>query len=620
MQSHTHCCHRISLLLRSCIALAATALACALAGCAGHGGVDQAGAGPVPGAAFASPAQLISLLNARGVSAAGLTKTGAQYATALPSAKVAINGAALDFAPTWDAAGSPAFGDLAFAIYLFDGTGLSGASAVTTVWPTAPAAADLWVGLADFASDRWTWFQPAAGVPYALADLSPYIDPADSRVLVACVLTGTAASSLGTVTLGEYVPEFPLPAVPLSPAPMGGNGLAGPVLADGNPALAYIEDNAGASRLIFIRALDSDGTTWGAPVVIADGAMGSPGMQIIDGKPALAYQADFLGTLLYRLANDAQGSSWGAPVTVDATTAGAGNIAELLVIDGRPAIAYLASGMDNFSQPALYIRADDAAGSAWSAAPLVLNPEYATGDQARYMSFAVIDGNPAVAYNWVSMSSAGLRYVRATDAAGGAWGAPVNVPGTGYDTANMLRNVDLVDLGGLPGVGYFIEDFGVPANCAVYFTDAQDAVGAVWDAPQVVLAAAPGEDPVNFGSLYALTRLDGTQRALAVATRDGAAVNDQADVFVATVPLAGGADFSTGTKHMRARFQLAKSASILKRPSCFDSVDMMGLLIFASYVGDKEMCKILAAMQGYDTASSEMGVSTTSGSVPAENF
>lgn len=596
------------------------ALALTMSGCAGRGRLERNSNWPGGELPLAAPAQMLDLLDARGSSAAGQTKAGAEYETGLANDNVVFNGSALDFAPAWNTAGSPQFSDLAYAIYLFDGTGMSGSNTLTSIFTAPPAAADFWVGLANFSTQRWDWFQPGVTGPLAIASVAPYIDPADSRMLAAYVMTGTAVCTLDTVTLGEYIPEIPLPVVPLAQLPMGGGGLAGPVMADGNPALAFIEDNGGMPRLIFIRATNSEGSAWNDPVVIAENITGTPGLQVIGGNPAVTYQGDPSGNLMYCRADDAQGTVWGTPVSVDSTTLGAGLNSELQDIAGRPAVVYLASGMDNYSQPALYIRADDALGSAWSDTPVELNPEYVTGEQARYMSFAVIDSNPAVAYNWVGEFSAGVRYVRATDLLGSAWTAPVPIPGTGYEPLTMLRNIDLADLGGLPGVAYFMEDFGVPANSAVYFADAQDAAGSAWDELQIAFIAPAGEDPVNFGSLQAITKLDGTQRAILVATRDGSVVNDRADIFVATIPPLGGADFSAGTRHMIARFQQNKSPSALKAASCFDSVDTIGMLFTLALVGGSEYLQLVAAMQGYDFATDSMGVATTYGVVPADNF
>lgn len=593
----------------------------ALYGCRGGSALDASGSGPVPGFSLATPAQMLAQLKARGISATGQTKPGALYESTLPNNKIAINGTGLDFTPAWDTAGSPILSDLSYAIYLFDGTGLSGPSAVTSVWTAVPAAADLWLGLADFSKNRWDWFQPGVTSPLAITDIASYIDPGGSRILVAYALTGTAVSSLSSVTLGDYVPEIPLPVVPLTPVPMGGEGLAGPVLADGNPALAYVEDQGGPTRLIYMRALDADGTTWGTPVEIATGVTGTPGLQIIGGNPAVAFQTGDNGPLVYCRATDAQGAVWGATVEVDAATPGAGTFSQILEIAGRPAIAYLASGMDNNSQPVVYIRADDATGGSWAATPIKLNPEYTMGEQARYMSFAVIGGNPAVAYNWVSALADGLRYVRANDPAGDAWGEPQSIPGTGYDSINMLRNVDLVDLGGLPGIAYFIEDFGVAANSAVSFVDAQNVGGTSWDAPQVVAVAQPGEDPVNFGNLLVMNKLDGTQRAIVVANRGGDGFsNDHADLFDVTVPPGGGADFSTGVKHMVARFQSAKGPSLFRHTSCYGSVDTLHAMLVLMLLGGEEYVKIAAGMMGYDLVANIMGVSTTTATLPAKDF
>lgn len=622
MLSHTLPSFHNTMHLRVFVTVLFIFLVSLLGGCQGRNILDAGSNGPVPGSNFDTPEQLLSQLDAHGVSAAGQTKPGALYESTLLNNLVNINGTALDFMPSWDPAGSHLFSDLAYAIYLFDGTGLSGASAVNSVWATPPAGTDLWIGLADFSKDRWAWFQPGVAAPLAIADIAPYIDPAGSRILVAYVLTGTTTCSLTEVTLGEIVPELPMPVVPLTPIPMGGTGLAGPVLADGNPAYAYIEDQGGTPRLIYIRALDSDGTTWDAPVEITAGSFGIPGLAVIGGNPAVAYQTSG-GVLAYRRATDAQGASWGTPIDVDALTPGAGTTAELLEIAGNPAIAYLSAGMGPNTQPAKYIRADDALGGAWSATPIVLNPEYAAGDDARYMSFAIIGSNPAVAYNWVSSAGAGTRYVRATDVNGAAWGAPIDVPGTGYvnDGSVMLRNVDLADLGGLPGIVYFIDGLGDPTNSATYFADAQDVDGTNWDLPQLILKSPPGEDPVTFGSLHVLTRQDSTKRAIIVVPRGGEfSANDYADFFVATILPAGGADFSTGTKHMIARFQFSKAPSVFRSTSCYGSIESVGVLILLALIGGEEYVQIAAGMQGYDFAAKLMGVSTTHATVPADNF
>jgi hypothetical protein len=152
------------------------------------------------GLSLAGTIVLIALLGARGVSAAGQTKNGAEFETALPHNRVAVNAMALDFTPSWVPAGP--FSDLAYATYLFDGTGLSGASTVTSNWATAPNGANLWVGLADYVKDQWAWFQPGVATPLAIADLAPYTSPA-GNIYVAYVLTGTAQCSLASVTLGE---------------------------------------------------------------------------------------------------------------------------------------------------------------------------------------------------------------------------------------------------------------------------------------------------------------------------------------------------------------------------------------------------------------------------------
>jgi len=245
-------------------------------------------------------------------------------------------------------------------------------------------------------------------------------------------------------------------------------GLYYPSLAvvDGRPAfsyVAYLPYPPISRELRFLRALDADGIAWGAPTAVDRDRYLSEwtSLAVINGKPAITYMTsypamggDFVG-LVYMRASDAAGSSWTTPsVLADGGKEGnwSGESSSLALVNGNPAIAYRGAlqSRDGYNVRALYyVRALDAGGSAWGT-PVALDPDPNLG---LAVSLTVVGGNPAVAYSTAHYEAGhpehDYRFVRALDANGSAWGAPVivNGAGTGWDRA-------LVAVNGKPAVVY----------------------------------------------------------------------------------------------------------------------------------------------------------------------
>ncbi|MBI5297039.1 MAG: S-layer homology domain-containing protein [Chloroflexi bacterium] len=280
-------------------------------------------------------------------------------------------------------------------------------------------------------------------------------------------------------------------------------------MSNGHPAIAYY--NATNSELRFVRAADSAGDTWDTPIVLdSAGAVGSHlSLAIVNGNPAISYYAS--NTLRYVRADDANGTTWGDPISVDATD-NVGLYTSLVVINGNPAISYFdytnndlkyvratdANGTgwgfpisvdsDNLvgeytslaqvnGRPAIsyydrtlgelkYVRSLDANGGNWGAS-LTLD----TGNSGLYTSLAVVNGNPAVSYQDPGTSTASLEYVRATDADGAAWGAPVTI-----ETGNLGAFSCLEVIGGNPAISY-------QSGTGPRYVGALDADGVTWDTP-----------------------------------------------------------------------------------------------------------------------------------------
>jgi len=257
---------------------------------------------------------------------------------------------------------------------------------------------------------------------------------------------------------------------------------------DGRPAVAYYDGTN--YDLKYVRAADAAGAIWGAPLTV-DGAGGvcSASLAVVDGHPAVAYYNWGNGALKYVRAQDAVGATWGAPLTVDsAGFVGSESDVSLAVVDGRPAVAYY----DDYNRGLKYVRAQDAAGATWGA-PLTVDSAGFVGSESD-VSLAVVDGCPAVAYYAATNSNRDLKYIRAADAAGSIWGVPLTLDSSG--NAAWYASLAVVD--GRPAVAYYDS-----ANYDLKYVRAQDAAGVGWGAPLTLDSAG------NVGLYISLAVVDG---------------------------------------------------------------------------------------------------------------
>ena len=236
---------------------------------------------------------------------------------------------------------------------------------------------------------------------------------------------------------------------------------------NGNPAMSYFV--GGDSDLAYVRATNAEGTAWGTPVVVeATGNVGRyTSLAVVDGNPAIAYRDNTGGTLKYVRATNANGTAWGTPVSFGAGTGGYD--ASLALVDGHPAIAYV----DSTFQQLFYVRANDATGTTWGT-PVLLEASAPNGTGV-YVKLLVVDGNPAVTYH--NVDAGDLRYRRATNAQGTAWGAAV-VVATGAPI-----EPDMAIINGRPAISYAGL---VGADRNIFYVRANDTAGTTWGTPQQI--------------------------------------------------------------------------------------------------------------------------------------
>lgn len=227
-----------------------------------------------------------------------------------------------------------------------------------------------------------------------------------------------------------------------------------------------VTDDLGAVDIAFILI-----TARGSIVVTPDESPGAgfgTSLAVVNGHPAIAYRVVSAHELRYVQADDASGLLWNPPVTLD-SNGNAGLRCSLAIVDGRPAVCYF---VGDPSYDLRYVRANDADGSSWGA-PVTPDSD---GEAGLYASLAVVDGNPAISYYDGTTNE--LNYVRASDSAGAAWNAPQTVDSNGF--TGLDTSLAVVD--GNPAISYI----GGSAEFDLRYVRADDASGTSWGTPVTV--------------------------------------------------------------------------------------------------------------------------------------
>lgn len=160
---------------------------------------------------------------------------------------------------------------------------------------------------------------------------------------------------------------------------------------NGNPAIAYYR--ADNDNLMYVRATSNTGSSWGSPVTV-DASANDVGkfasLAVITGsdgaRPAIAYLDATSNVVLYRRATDANGTSWGNAVTA----AGNASAISLRQVSGHAMVVVSTLPTVGVS----FNLSSDDVGAAWGSSSLI------EGDNAgTLMSASVMpNGLPVLAY------------------------------------------------------------------------------------------------------------------------------------------------------------------------------------------------------------------------------
>jgi hypothetical protein len=126
------------------------------------------------------------------------------------------------FEPLWNPPGQAQLSDAAYADYKFlNMTGYAGIARIKLAWNAPPQdSGDLWIALANFALDRWDWFNLPGGEAFSVPSFAPYTS-AGGELHAVVLLLGQDTANLRWILAGENLtPKFSvmsnLPGDPLA--------------------------------------------------------------------------------------------------------------------------------------------------------------------------------------------------------------------------------------------------------------------------------------------------------------------------------------------------------------------------------------------------------------------
>ncbi len=186
-------------------------------------------------------------------------------------------------------------------------------------------------------------------------------------------------------------------------------------------------------------------------------------------RPSISYRDRDKGDLKFIRAQNMDGTVWLSPVSVT-TNGNVGAYSSLLWLQiNVPAIGYY----DADNQDLKYVRANNADGTSWGA-PVTVD---SLNDVGAFNSMIRLgNGYPAIAY--YDGNYGDLKFAGANDTSGTSWAAPV------YVESNEIVSVDCVFgaavVSGNPAILYH------NPNGTILYTRANDATGSTWPTGQIV--------------------------------------------------------------------------------------------------------------------------------------
>jgi len=164
-------------------------------------------------------------------------------------------------------------------------------------------------------------------------------------------------------------------------------------------SLAFVDGKA-AVAYFFDYTVQSLNYKWFSTPSIAitypPGAVVSPSLAVVDGKPAISWQEDFAGLLFYSFSSTVRGTTQADWTTISIDTMGNDRLStSLAVIGGHPAVCYTKQvWTDSYLAFAWSSSANGWNGDDWQSTIV----DASSPDTGYYASLAEVDGKAAVSY------------------------------------------------------------------------------------------------------------------------------------------------------------------------------------------------------------------------------
>ena len=133
-------------------------------------------------------------------SSQSVVQAGAAYDNSLPLQNVAPGIGTAVFSPATVAGDE--FNTMAYAIYRLNALGYTGAAELKAYFDPQPASGEAWFGVANFASNRWDWYQRVDALPRQIGPVPEHRN-ALGTMFVALVVLGSAQAELQLLRLGK---------------------------------------------------------------------------------------------------------------------------------------------------------------------------------------------------------------------------------------------------------------------------------------------------------------------------------------------------------------------------------------------------------------------------------
>lgn len=144
---------------------------------------------------------------------ADLKAQGSAFSASLPHNRVQANGTDCDFSPAFTPEGG--LPGAAYALFPFSVQGYNRDAVLENFWTAAPADGSLYIGLANWDTDRWDWYKTTPSQPLVLFSLGHHLR-GDGEVLAALLVLGSQPASLDYIHLGDQLPVVSLSVDPLA--------------------------------------------------------------------------------------------------------------------------------------------------------------------------------------------------------------------------------------------------------------------------------------------------------------------------------------------------------------------------------------------------------------------